>query len=137
MGFGWVWLGGLSARTRAWLDRMVWLTARGAVDAVRYQPRHLDLVVAACGTSQPGMSPSVARWLVETRAQPAVVHVSRLPHAMVRTLARQAARWFGPTASAGGRLFSRAPAPAGRPAGSPPLGRRPRPRVPPRPPLPP
>src|SRR5947207_1859239 len=124
MGFGWVWLGGLSARTRAWLDRMVWLTARGAVDAVRYQPRHLDLVVAACGTSQPGMSPSVARWLVETRAQPAVVHVSRLPHAMVRTLARQAARWFGPTASAVVRFFSGALAAAADHAGSLPVERR-------------
>jgi len=124
MGFGWIWLGGLSARTRAWLDRMVWLTARGAVDAVRYQPRHLDLVVAACGTSQPGMSPSVARWLVETRAQPAVVHVSRLPHAMVRTLARQAARWFGPTASAVVRFFSGALAAAADHAGSLPVERR-------------
>jgi len=114
---GWVWWGGLSAGVRAWLDRVTWLTARGAVDAVRYQPRHLDLVVA-CSASQPELSPSVARWLVETRAQPTVVHVSRLPHAAVRALARQAARWFGPTASAVVRFLSGALAAAADHAGS-------------------
>src|SRR2546425_12871325 len=128
MWVGWVWWGGLSARVRAWLARVTWVAARGAVDAVRYQPRHLDLVVA-CGTSQPEVSPSVARWLVETRAQPTVVHVSRLPHAAVRALARQAARWFGPTASAVVRFFSGALAAPAAPAGSPPGQRRPAARV--------
>ena len=128
MRVGWVWWGGLSARVRAWLDRVTWVAARGAVDAVRYQPRHLDLVVA-CGTSQPEVSPSVARWLVETRAQPAVVHVSRLPHAAVRALARQAARWFGPTASAVVRFLSGALAAAADHAGSLAIEQRLRPRV--------
>src|SRR5439155_264292 len=57
MRVGWVWWGGLSARVRAWLDRVTWVAARGAVDAVRYQPRHLDVVVA-CGRSQPEVSPA-------------------------------------------------------------------------------
>src|SRR5207249_3793901 len=118
MWVGWVRWGGLSARVRAWLDRVTWVAARGAVDAVRYQPRHLDLVVVACGTSQPELSPSVARWLVETRAQPAVVRASRLPHAAVRAIARQAARWFGPTGSALVRFFSGAIAAAADHAGS-------------------
>ena len=118
MWVGWVWWGGLSARVRAWLDRVTWVAARGAVDAVRYQPRHLDLVVVACGASQPELSPSVARWLVETRAQPAVVRASRLPHAAVRAIARQAARWFGPTGSALVRFFSGAIAAAADHAGS-------------------
>src|SRR2546422_186687 len=117
MGVGWVWWGGLSARVRAWGARVTWVAARSAVDAVRYQPRHLDLVVA-CGTSQPEVSPSVAHWLVETRAQPTVVHVSRLPHAAVRAIARQAARWFGPTASALVRFLSGAIAAAADHAGS-------------------
>jgi len=96
---------------------LAWVTARGAVDAVRYQPRHLDLVVA-CGASQPEVSASVAHWLVETRAQPVVIRVSRLPHAAVRALAREAARWFGPTASAVIRWFSGATAAAADHAGS-------------------
>src|SRR5437667_313879 len=106
MWVGWVRWGRLSAQVRAWLDRVTWVAARGAVDAVRYRPRHLDLVVVACGASQPEVSPSVARWLVETRAQPAVVRASRLPHAAVRAIARQAARCFGPTGSALVRFFS-------------------------------
>src|SRR5438128_10784501 len=106
MWVGWVRLEGLSARVRAWLDRVTWVAARGAVDAVRYQPRHLDLVVVACGANQPEVSPSVARWLVETRAQPAIVLASRLPHAAVRAIARQAARWLGPPGSALRRFLS-------------------------------
>jgi len=40
------------------------------------------------------MSPSVARWLVETLAQSRRRTRVAVPHAMVRTLARQAARCF-------------------------------------------
>ena len=81
------------------LDRLVLGVARGAVDAVRYQPRQLDLMLA-CGVSQPGVPAPAVRWLADARVQPAVVRASGLPHAAVRAVAQQAGRWFGPTASA-------------------------------------
>jgi class 3 adenylate cyclase len=81
------------------LDGFVWEAARGAVDAVRYQPRQLDLVLA-CGASQPEMPAPAARWLAEARVRPGVVRASGLPHAAVRAVASQLGRWFGPTASA-------------------------------------
>jgi class 3 adenylate cyclase len=81
------------------LDTIAWLVARWAVDAVRYQPRQLDLVLA-CGAAQPGAPAPAARWLARTAGRPSVVEFSRLPHVALRTLAAQAARWFGPTGSA-------------------------------------
>ena len=81
------------------LDRFVWIAARGAVDAVRYQPRQLDLTLA-CGASQPEIPAPAARWLAEARVRPGVVKASGMPHAAVRAVAAQAGRWLGPTASA-------------------------------------
>jgi class 3 adenylate cyclase len=82
-----------------WLDRLVLGAARGVVDAVRYEPRQLDLVLA-CGVSELGARAPAVRWLAEARARPAVVKAWGLPHAAVRALAEQAGHWFGPTASA-------------------------------------
>jgi class 3 adenylate cyclase len=98
-----------SSRTGALWDALVWRAARGAVDAVRYQPRHLDLIIA-CGASQPGVPQPFVRWLAETRARPTFVRASALPHRAVRGVAAQAARWFGPTGSAVVRWFSGATA---------------------------
>jgi class 3 adenylate cyclase len=94
---------------RGLLDTLAWSAARGAVDAVRYQPRHLELVLA-CGASQPEVSRSLARWLADARGRPAVIELSRFPHAVVRAVAARAATWFGPTASALVRWFSGAAA---------------------------
>jgi len=71
---------------------------RRLVDAVRYQPRHVELLLA-CGASQPGVAP-VASWVAAARDRPAVMLLERAPYALVRFLSAQALRWFGPTASA-------------------------------------
>ncbi len=97
--------GRFSTFWRATYDRLAWSIARRAVDAVRYQPRHLDLVVA-CGLNQPEVTLPVARWVARTRATPAVVTALEVPHRLVRAVARQAADRFGPTASALVRWFS-------------------------------
>ena len=89
----------IGAAAEQLLDRFVLGVARVAVDAVRYQPRQLDLVLA-CGASQPEVPAPAVRWLVEARVRPAVVKAVGLPHAAVRAIAQQAGRWFGPTASA-------------------------------------
>src|SRR3990172_1044249 len=72
------------ARTRAWLDALAWSAARQAVDAVRYRPRHVDLVLA-CGTRQPEMPAPVARWLADTRARPTLIRLSSPPPLPLRT----------------------------------------------------
>jgi class 3 adenylate cyclase len=69
------------------------------VNAVRYQPRHVELLLA-CGASQPGVPSPLLSWVAATREQPAVAHLTGAPYALVRALATQASRWFGPTASA-------------------------------------
>jgi class 3 adenylate cyclase len=69
------------------------------VEAVRYHPRHVDLLLA-CGADQPEVPAVVARWWADTRARPRVVTVTAAPHAAVGMLAARAAAWFGPTASA-------------------------------------
>lgn len=78
---------------------MVWALARGSVEAVRYRPNHLALVMA-CGCFQPDAPSDVARWVISIRARPAVRRASGLPHAIVRMVSSSAARWLGPTASA-------------------------------------
>jgi class 3 adenylate cyclase len=90
---------------------MAWSVARGAVAAVRYEPRYVDLVMA-CGTHQPEVPTTVRRWVVETRALPAVVKAAEVPHRMVTVAAREAARWFGPTGSVLVRWLSGATASA-------------------------
>jgi len=80
------------------VDRLQWWLARVAVDAVRYRPRHLGLVLA-CGASQPGVPVPLTRWLADARARPAVVRVGQVPHATVRVVAGLLARALGPTAS--------------------------------------
>jgi class 3 adenylate cyclase len=82
-----------------WLDALVRRVARGAVDAVRYQPRQIDLALA-CGASQPEVPASVARWLADARSRPALVALTGVPHGVVRVVARHTAHWFGPTGSA-------------------------------------
>jgi class 3 adenylate cyclase len=81
------------------LDGLVRRVARGAVDAVRYQPRQIDLALA-CGASQPEVPASVARWLADTRSRPALVALTGVPHGVVRVVAGRTGRWFGPTGSA-------------------------------------
>jgi class 3 adenylate cyclase len=85
--------------TEAWLDGLAWRAARKAVDVVRYQPRQLDLVIA-CGTDQPEVPGTLARWLVDARTWPPFRRASGVPHRVVRLVAAEAARWLGPTASA-------------------------------------
>lgn len=104
-------------RPRGLLDDLSWSAARGAVEAVRYQPSHIDLVLA-CGASQPEVPAGVARWVAETRGLPAVVTARHLPHRFVRALAAGAARWFGPTGSAVVRWLSGAIAAAADRAGA-------------------
>lgn len=113
----------LERRWEAAADRVAWVAAREAVEAVRYQPPHLKLLLA-CGTSQPEVPEGLARWLVETPARPAMRQLSQLPHAAVRALAAQAAEWFGPTASAVVRFSSGATAAAADRMGAEPLERR-------------
>jgi len=86
-------------RLQGSLDRLAWALARGAVDAVRYQPRQLDLVMA-CAASQPEVPAPLARWVASARSRPVVVEATEFPHTAVSAMARAAARWFGPTGSA-------------------------------------
>jgi class 3 adenylate cyclase len=86
------------------LDGVVWSAARGAVDAVRYRPPHVELVMA-CGASQPDVPPALVRWVADMRERAAVVEVPRVPDAVGR-LAARAASWLGPTPSALVRWFS-------------------------------
>jgi class 3 adenylate cyclase len=88
-------------------DAAVWRAVRSAVEAVRYQPRHLDLVLACGPTPSEGVSPLV-RWWVD--AGSALVRANGVPHVFVRTAAARATSWFGPTASAILRWFSGATA---------------------------
>src|SRR5690242_14493309 len=80
-------------------DTAAWRVARGMVDAVRYRPRQLDLALA-CGAWQPEVPEPAVRWLADARARPDVVRAVGLPHAALRAIAAEAARWFGPTGSA-------------------------------------
>ncbi len=84
---------------------------------VRYEPRQLDLVLA-CGARQPDVPAPVVRWLVDARAWPSLRSVSAVPHAIVRMVAAEAARWLGPTASAVVRWGSGAAAAAADRAGA-------------------
>jgi class 3 adenylate cyclase len=93
---------------RLW-DRVVMGLVRGAVDAVRYEPQHLALVIA-CGGSQPEVPRTVVRWWARLRVEPAYLTLSTLPHALVRRTAGVAAAWFGPTGSALVRWLSGASA---------------------------
>jgi len=86
-------------RAGGWWDRFAWTAARRAVDAVRYQPRHVELLLA-CGASQPGVPAPLVSWVATTREQPAIARLIAMPHGAVRAIAAQAARWLGPTASA-------------------------------------
>ncbi len=99
------------------LDDLTWSAARGAVEAVRYQPSHVDLVLA-CGANQPEVPTGVARWVAETRGLPSVAAARQLPHRLVQSLASRAARWFGPTGSAVVRWLSGAIAAAADRAGA-------------------
>ena len=69
------------------------------MDAVRYRPNHLALVMA-CGCFQPDAPSDVARWVINIRATPLVRRASAFPHAVVRFVSGLAARWLGETASA-------------------------------------
>ena len=91
--------GALAAPFRQFWDGFLWWMVRGSVEAVRYRPRHLELVLA-CGASQPEVPEGLVRWVAEVRTRPAVRQLSGFPHAVVRALAAWAASWFGPTASA-------------------------------------
>ena len=94
---------GFLARVRGRLDavlwRLGWQTIRASVEVVRFRPRQFDLTLA-CGAHQQGAAAPIARWLVERRHHPRVVRLAVLPHAALRAVATQAARWFGPTGSA-------------------------------------
>ncbi|MCW5891992.1 MAG: adenylate/guanylate cyclase domain-containing protein [bacterium] len=81
------------------VDDLVWAAVRAAVDAVRYSPARLRLLAASAARSRAVPAPAV-RWLGEVQARPTVVHLTGLPHAMLRALAEQAGRAFGPTGSA-------------------------------------
>jgi len=117
------WPDWLERRWEAAADRVAWVTAREAVEAVRYQPPHLKLLLA-CNACQPEVPQGLARWLAETPARPAVRQLSRLPHAAVRAVASRAAQWFGPTASAVVRFSSGATAAAADRMSAGPLERR-------------
>jgi class 3 adenylate cyclase len=90
-------------------DALVFRAVRGAVDAVRYQPQHMALVLA-CGARQPEVPEPVVRWWAGVRVRPGFLRVSGVPHAFVRRAAAIAAQWFGPTGSAVVRWFSGATA---------------------------
>ena len=113
---GWrEWLGGV------W-DALVFRAVRGAVDAVRYQPQHMALVLA-CGASQPEVPEPVLRWWAEVRVRPGFLRVSGVPHALVRRAATIAAGSFGPTGSALVRWLSGATAAAADHAAARPIER--------------
>jgi len=113
----------LERRWAAAADLVAWVAAREAVEAVRYQPPHLKMLLA-CGASQPDVPEALARWLVETPARPTMQELSELPHAAVRAVAARAAAWFGPTASAVVRFSSGATAAAADRMSAEPLERR-------------
>lgn len=81
------------------LDVVTWGAARRAVDAVRYRPRRLDLVLAG-SVAQADLPPPVARWIADARTWPPVRRAAGLPHGFVRLLTAAAGRWLGPTAAA-------------------------------------
>lgn len=87
------------------LDRLAWSAARGAVEAVRYAPGHVDLLVA-CGTMQPEVPTPLARWLVAARGRPVWRGISRVFQGFAQRIATRAADWLGPTGSALVRWFS-------------------------------
>src|SRR5437899_2871361 len=86
----------------AW-DRLVWWMTRGMVDAVRYQPRHLDLVLACRDEDADDPSPFVLWWV---QLGSAFIAAGGYPHAIVRAVAIPAAVWLGPTTSTLLRWFS-------------------------------
>ena len=101
----------LSQFTDMALDRLAWSAARGAVDAVRYQPAHTKLLMA-CGASQ---ADGHQRWVGSAAAllaRPPVARWLDLPHRGIRAVAGLTAHWFGPTASALVRFSSGAAAAA-------------------------
>src|SRR5437867_12699363 len=106
---------------RLW-DLAVMEIVRGVVEAVRYQPQHMALVVA-CGAAQPEVPRPIARWWAEVRVRPPYLQVAGLPHAFVRRVAALAARSFGPTSSALVRWSSGAVAAAADRAGAHPIER--------------
>lgn len=83
---------GQGART-AW-NGAVWKTVQEVVEAVRFQPRRLDLLLAY-RNSLPEVAKPLVRWLFDAR----VIRVQGLPHMVVRRAADVAGRLFGPTAS--------------------------------------
>jgi len=93
------------------LDGLTWSAARGAVDAVRYQPAHMKLLMA-CGASQADTPQRVVDGFSAVLARPRVRGWLDLPHRGVRLAADLAARRFGPTASALVRFSSGAVAAA-------------------------
>ncbi len=107
----------LREATNELLDGLAWRLARAAVDVVRYQPRQLDLVLA-CGAEQPEVPAPVARLLADARSSSFLREVSEIPHRMVRLVAAEAARLFGPTGSAVVRWSSGAVAAAADHAGA-------------------
>lgn len=88
----------LRARAGQALDNLSWSAARRAVDAVRYRPRRLPLLTA-CAARQPEVPPPIARWLTDSPMLSAVDRASAVLHPVFRTVALEAARWVGPTAS--------------------------------------
>jgi class 3 adenylate cyclase len=112
-----MWTGRVLAAIDRLIDGLAWRTARNAVDVVRYRPRQLDLVLV-CSALQPDFPTPVARWLVDARTWPRVRDALAMPHAVVRVVAGQAARWLGPTASALVRWSSAAVAAAADHAGA-------------------
>ena len=110
------------------MDRVSWSAARGAVEAVRYEPRYLDLLLA-CGVSQPDLPSGLGRWLVRMRRAPFYLSASSVPHALVGRVAAVAGRSFGPTGSALVRWFSGAAAAAADRASGAAVDRRLRARV--------
>jgi class 3 adenylate cyclase len=88
-------------------DDLVWWMTREVVDAVRYQPRHLDLVLA-CRDGNAEVPPTVVRWWVQAGSD--LIGAGGYPHAMIRAVAARAAVWGGPTMSALLRWFSGAAA---------------------------
>jgi len=88
----------------AW-DALVWWMTRGMVDAVRYQPRHLDLVLACRHEDDP--SPFVLWWV---QWGSAFIAAGGYPHAIVRAVTIRAADWLGPTTPTFLRWFSGAAA---------------------------
>src|SRR5436309_595244 len=81
------------------LDGLAWSAARSAVDAVRYQPAHMKLLMA-CGAGQAAGSHPWLQGVAALLARPRVARWLDLPHRGVRLAADLAARRFGPTASA-------------------------------------